>query len=73
MEGQYYVNLWAALIGLEFGLPDGEEILQISGHKSVVEVCLDTVVNHYTHCKFAQQKTLSAKWIARMKTRYNIV
>ena len=43
IEYQYRVGIWSSFITLVFGKPDQNEILQISGTKTILSACLEKI------------------------------
>ncbi|WP_189702688.1 hypothetical protein, partial [Subsaximicrobium wynnwilliamsii] len=44
MESQYRVAVWASMIALEYGNPKKDELLNISGTKTIINSCLECIM-----------------------------
>ena len=44
MESQYRVSIWASMIVIEYGNPKADEILNISGTKTIIDSCLECIM-----------------------------
>jgi hypothetical protein len=72
MEGQYYINLWAAYFILDIFQPNiNEKLIGMNDKKSIVEECIETV-ERYSVDFGESQKENYEKWILKVKFRYNI-
>jgi hypothetical protein len=69
MEGSYCVDLWAALIGLEYGRLKQNELLKVSGKRTTVEACLNTIRGYYSPTYPASQHEAVRTWVARMEAQ----
>jgi hypothetical protein len=71
MEGQYYIELWAAIIALEYGNIPKEEKLKYNINKTVLECCLSEVKKYIIHSKNTDFKENGRLWLQKILTRYN--
>ena len=73
VEHQYRVGIWSSFIALEFGKPDRNEILEISGAKTILSACLEKIeqeeINELPTDIIKNKKS----WIEKIKTCYNTV
>jgi len=67
MEYQYRINFWAAFLGLEIGNPDNEEILIISGKKTIRNLCIEIVEENLNYKSSDTQRLNGLKWIEEQK------
>lgn len=44
MESQYRVSVWASMIALEYGKSKEDEILNLSGTETIVDSCLECIM-----------------------------
>ncbi|MGC1631652.1 MAG: hypothetical protein WA749_06000 [Gelidibacter sp.] len=44
MEYQYRVSVWASMIALEYGKPKQNEILDLSGTETIIDSCLECIM-----------------------------
>lgn len=44
MESQYRVSVWASMIAIEYGKPEQDEILNLSGTKTIINSCLECIM-----------------------------
>ena len=72
MEGQYYIQLWAAIIALEYGDIQKEEKLKYNSSKTVLECCLSEVEKYITHSKNTDFKKNGELWLEKILMRYKI-
>ncbi|AVI52208.1 hypothetical protein C5O00_14000 [Pukyongia salina] len=72
MEYQYRVEIWSSYIALEFGKPDPNEILKISGAETIFSACLEKI--EQTEINELPTEIIENKndWIRKIKTCYNI-
>lgn len=73
MESQYRVGIWSSYITLEFGKPDRNEILNISGTKTIFSACLEKVEQNEINELPTDIIENKNNWIRKIKTCYNNV
>ena len=73
IEYQYSVGIWSSFITLEFGKPDQNEILQISGTKTILSVCLEKIEQNEINELPSDIVENKNNWITKIKTCYNTV
>ncbi|MFL5765991.1 MAG: hypothetical protein ACJ77K_18750 [Bacteroidia bacterium] len=73
MEGQYYIQLWAALIALEYGDIPKEEKLSYNTSKTILECCIEEVEKYITHSKNAEFKKNAELWLQRIIDKQRIL
>jgi hypothetical protein len=44
IESQYRVSVWASMIAIEYGKPKQDEILNLSGTKTIINSCLECIM-----------------------------
>jgi len=72
LEGQYRVHVWAAYIGLEYGNPDRNEILKISGKKTIINSCIQLVQEITQRAPDDPIRRNQEEWLAKMKAKYSM-
>jgi hypothetical protein len=72
MEGQYYIQLWAALIALEYGDIPKEEKLSYNTSQTILECCIEEVEKYIIHSKNAEFKKNAALWLQRVLDKQQI-
>lgn len=70
IEHQYRVGIWSSFITLEFGKPDQNEILQISGTKAVLTACLEKIEQNEINELSSDIIENKNNWIKKIKTFY---
>ena len=73
VEYQYRVSIWSSMIVLEFGKPDPNEILEISGTETILNNCLEEIQQNEINELSAEIIENKINWINKIKTCYNIV
>ncbi|VVV00401.1 MULTISPECIES: hypothetical protein [Mesonia] len=71
IEYQYRVGIWSSFITLEFGKPDQNEILQISGTKTILSACLEKIEQNEINELPSDIIENKNNWITKIKTCYN--
>lgn len=72
MEGQYFINLWAAIIIVDrFRPKTSEKLIGLNDDKSTVEDCLETVERYSVNFKQDGQFDNYQKWISEIKLSYS--
>jgi hypothetical protein len=73
VEYQYRVGIWSSFITLEYGKPDRNEILEISGTETILAACLEKIeqneINELPNEIIENKKS----WIGKINTCYNNV
>ena len=72
-EYQYRVGIWSSMIVLEFGKPDQNEILVISGTKTIFSACLEKIEQNEINELPTEIIENKKSWIEKIKTCYNSV
>ena len=72
MEYQYRVGVWSSFITLEFGKPDQNEILKISGTETIFSACLEKIKQNEINELPSDIVENKNNWITKIKTCYNI-
>ncbi len=72
-EYQYRVGIWSSMIALEFGKPDKNEILIISGTKTIFSACLEKIEQNEINELPTEIIENKKSWIEKIKTCYNTV
>jgi len=72
-EYQYRVAIWSSMITLEFGKPDPNEILKISGSKTIFSVCMEKIEQNEINELPTEIIENKNNWINKIKTCYNKV
>ena len=70
-EYQYRVGIWSSMIVLEFGKPDQNEILIISGTKTIISTCLEKIEQNEINELPTEIIENKKSWIEKIKTCYN--
>lgn len=70
MEGQYFVQLWAAYLTLEYGNPQKEEPFKYSKNKTIVSCCIAEVEKYCSVEKNLQIKKAEEDWVLKNKEKY---
>ncbi len=73
VEYQYRVGIWSSMITLEFGKPDQNEVLKISGTKTIFSVCLEKIEQNEINELPTEIIENKKSWIEKIKTCYNTV
>ncbi|MBJ7881257.1 hypothetical protein JEM65_11445 [Gelidibacter salicanalis] len=71
VEYQYRVGIWSSLITLEFGKPDRNEILEISGTETILSACLEKIEQNEIDALLTDIIENKKSWIEKIKTCYN--
>ena len=71
MEPQYRVSVWASMIALEYGNPKKDEILNLSGTKTIIDSCLECIMQNEISPLSDEIMENKKKWIN--KTCHNKV
>ena len=73
MEYQYRVGIWSSFITLEYGKPDRDEILKISGTETIITACLGKIEQNEI-IELPNEIIENKKgWIKKINTCYNTV
>ena len=73
MEYQYRVGIWSSFITLEFGKPDRNEILEVSGTETIFTACLEKIEQNEINELPTEIIENKKSWIEKIKTCYNTV
>lgn len=73
IEYQYRIGIWSSFITLEFEKPDQNEILQISGTKTILSACLEKIEQNEINKLPSDIVENKNNWIRKIKTCYNTV
>jgi len=73
VEYQYRVSIWSSMIVLEFGKLDPNEILEISGTKTILNICLEKIKQNEINELSTEIIENKKNWINKIKTCYNTV
>lgn len=65
MESQYRVSVWASMIALEYGKPKEDEILNLSGTKTIVDSCLECIMQDEIDPISAEIIENKKKWVRK--------
>ena len=71
-ENQYRVGIWSSFITLEYGKPDRNEILEISGTETIFKACLEKIEQNEINELPTEIIENKKNWIGKIKTCYNI-
>ena len=63
MESKYRVSVWASMIAIEYGKPKRDEILNLSGKKTIVDSCLECIMQNEINSLSAEIIENKKKWI----------
>jgi hypothetical protein len=70
LETHYKASKWAAMIALEYGKPDPNEVLLISGTETIIKMCLDEIRRKPIGLTAEQADNYNA-WVSKMEIRYD--
>ena len=73
VEYQYRVGIWSSMIALEFGEPDRDEVLKISGAETIISACLEKIEQNEISDLSTEIIENKKNWIRKIKTCYNTV
>ena len=73
LEYQYRVGIWSSFITLEYGKPDRNEILTISGTETIFSACLEKIEQNEINELTTDIIENKNNWIRKIKTCYNNV
>lgn len=73
VEHQYRIAIWSSMITLEFGKPDRDEILKISGIKTIFSACIEKIEQNEINDLPTEIIENKKNWIRKIKTCYNNV
>ena len=73
VEYQYRVGIWASFIILEYGKPHRNEILEISGTKTILSACLEKIMQNEINELPTDIIENKKSWMTKIKTCYNTV
>ena len=73
MEPQYRVSVWASMIAIEHGNPKIDEILNLSGNKTIIDSCLECIMQNEISSLSDEIIENKKKWIKKKRatTTYN--
>ncbi len=72
MDGQYFIDLWAAIIILDRFRPKiSEKLIGLNDNKSIVEDCFETIQGYFVNFKQDGQLDNCKKWLSEVKLRYS--
>jgi hypothetical protein len=72
VEGQYFINLWTAIIILDrFRPKTSEKLIGLNNNKSIAEDCLETIEQYSDSFKQDGQFDNYQKWILEIKSSYS--
>lgn len=72
MESQYSIPVWTSKIALEYGNISQDEILEINGSKTILEICFETL--KYNTDDWNQNDIVYYQnWINSMNKKYGLV
>ena len=63
MESQYRVSVWASMIAIEYGNPKQDEILNLSGTKTIIDSCLECIMQNEIYSLSTEIIENKKKWI----------
>ena len=63
MESQYRVSVWASMIAIEYGNPKHDEIWNLSGTKTIIDSCLECIMQNEINSLSAEIIENKKKWI----------
>ncbi|ARV15361.1 hypothetical protein [Polaribacter sp. SA4-12] len=62
IESQYRVSIWASMITIEYGKPKQDEILNLSGTKTIINSCLENIMKDEINLLSAKIIKNKEKW-----------
>jgi hypothetical protein len=62
MESQYRVSVWASMIAIEYGKPKQDEILKLNGTKTIINSCLECIMQDEINSLSAEIIENKKKW-----------
>ncbi|GEQ87416.1 hypothetical protein ULMS_29240 [Patiriisocius marinistellae] len=63
MESQYRVSVWASMIAIEYGKPKQDEILNLSGTKTIINSCLECIIQDEIEPLSAEMIANKENWV----------
>ncbi|TXK74163.1 hypothetical protein [Mesonia sp. K4-1] len=63
MESQYRVSVWASMIAIEYGNPKQDEILSLSGTKTIIDCCLECIMQNEINSLSAEIIENKKNWL----------
>lgn len=63
MESQYRTSVWASMIAIEFGKPKQNEILNLSGTNTIINSCLECIMQDEINSLSTEIIENKKKWI----------
>ena len=72
MESQYRVSVWVSMIALEYGKPNKDEILNLSGTKTIVDSCLECIMQDEIDPLSAEIVENKKNWVQKNVTHKSL-
>ena len=72
MESQYRVPVWASMIAIEYGNPKQDEILNLSGTKTIIDSCLECIMQNEINSLSAEIIENKKKWINKNVPQHRV-
>ena len=72
MESQYRVSVWASMIAIEYGKPKQDEILNLSGTKTIINSCLECIMQDEINSLSAEIIENKKKWKSKNVPQHRV-